>query len=80
MKSVPKSRPTDVLRSPRIAPAFQDPELKPGAPDAIAQGCTCNAFENRFGAGQHEGRSAMYYPVQDCPLHGLKAIADAQNV
>jgi hypothetical protein len=77
MKSVNKSRSPDVLRSPRIAPEFSDPELKPGAPDALAHGCTCDPFQNRFGAGQHEDGSAVYFPDQDCPLHGLEAIIKA---
>ena len=77
MKRVNKSRSADVLRSPRIASAFQEPELKPGAPDALAQGCTCDPIQNRYGAGQHENDSAVYFPDQDCPLHGLDALVKA---
>lgn len=79
MKSVPKSNKPAVVRSPRIAPEapFQDPELKPGAPDALAKGCTCDPHRNRYGAGQHEEGAAVYLPDLNCPLHGLEAIAKA---
>jgi hypothetical protein len=77
MKSVPKGRRSDVLRSPRIAPEFQEPEFMPGAPDALQNGCTCDPHQNRYGAGQHEDGTAVYFPDQDCPLHGLEAIVKA---
>ena len=80
MKSVPKSRSSDVLKSPSIAAglgAFREPELKPGAPDALELGCTCDPVKNRYGAGQHEDGSAHYFAEPYCPLHGLKALAKA---
>jgi hypothetical protein len=75
--SIPKSRRDDVLRSPPISPPFQDPELKPGAPDALEEGCICDPHLNFYGAGQHHEGSAIYFPEQGCPLHGLEAIVRA---
>lgn len=81
MKSVSRAAKARVLHSPSISAAapFQDVELKPGTPDALQKGCTCDPFHNRFGAGHHEDGKAVYFPNQDCPLHGVEAVEEAME-
>ena len=53
------------------------PRLDPGSPEARASGCTCDPAENDYGKGRTlpDGRGRAFRPNDDCPMHGLEAIA-----
>jgi hypothetical protein len=57
------------------------PELNPGDPQAIAQGCTCDPTANQNGRGSMlpDGRGPVYRADSECPMHGLDAIASLLN-
>ena len=52
--------------------------MKPGAPNALAKGCTCDPISNRYGAGLHVDGTSIYVPDLNCPLHGVDAISKAE--
>lgn len=57
--------------------------LKPGSPEARAAGCTCDPGLNHDGRGVADPLTSrpLYSPDNDCPLHGLTALAhDLQGV
>jgi len=60
------------------------PEFPPGAPEALARGCTCDQGKNNNGKGvpvpeavAGPGRTGpLYRPNSTCPIHGVAAIGD----
>jgi hypothetical protein len=52
----------------------QEPHsLDPGDPLARAQGCVCSPERNNDGHGVETEKGRMFYPNNDCLLHGLEA-------
>jgi hypothetical protein len=51
--------------------------LKPGSPEAIAKGCTCDPKRNANGAGHDLMGRHTWFPANDCPMHGLDAAPKA---
>jgi hypothetical protein len=52
----------------------QEPRsLDPGAPLARVRGCICSPERNNDGSGVATEKGRMFYPNNDCPLHGLEA-------
>ena len=52
------------------------PEVPPGAPEALARGCTCYPGKNKNGKGVAVPgrRGPLYKANSTCPIHGLEAI------
>jgi hypothetical protein len=50
----------------------------PGSPEAIAQGCICEPARNFHGAGAVGPMGRLFYPENDCPLHGPARIGEPQ--
>jgi hypothetical protein len=53
-------------------------EPTPGSPKAVARGCTCSPVLNRHGLGTLHGEP-RFYRAKDCPIHGGRARADADE-
>jgi hypothetical protein len=56
---------------------MSDEHLKPGSPEAIAKGCTCDPKRNADGAGHDLMGRHTWFPANDCRMHGLAAALDA---
>lgn len=63
----------------RPAPDADTPaQMAPGAPDALAAGCTCPAWINTFGEGIRTAPGAFdpdqHLAHPDCRLHGVEPL------
>jgi len=58
---------------------IEGPEFPPGAPEALAPGCTCDPGKNKNGKGVAVlpgRRGPLYKADRNCPIHGMAAIHD----
>lgn len=61
----------------RYNPAPDD-RMHPGAPDAIAAGCTCDPDENHHGRGtKPDEPRTEFIETLSCPLHGINGALTA---
>jgi hypothetical protein len=54
----------------------REPAFDPGAPEAVAEGCTCDPVRNAHGKGWPMPGIAglVHSPDPACPLHGIDAV------
>ena len=53
------------------------PLQRPGSPEAIAIGCTCNPVRNKHGEGLKRGGRLSFFCDEACPIHGAEVVRKA---
>jgi len=64
-------------RYPRSVIQMPPPLQRPGSPEAIAIGCTCNPIRNKHGEGIKRGGRLSFLCDEACPIHGAEVVRKA---